>query len=125
MNREQPTTNGENGRGANGRFANGNSGGPGNPYARRVAALRSALLEAIEPADVTEIVHRLIEMAKAGDLVAAKEVLARACGKADDADLLDRLSELEQGLRALHELEGRHNRELVRAGACDQQGEER
>ncbi len=38
-----PSTNGANGRdAATGRFLAGNSGGPGNPYAERVAALRSA-----------------------------------------------------------------------------------
>jgi len=31
------------------RFTKGNKGGPGNPFARQVAALRSALLSAITP----------------------------------------------------------------------------
>lgn len=41
-----PIPNGSNGRDSQGRFATGNSGGPGNPYARQVAALRCTLPEA-------------------------------------------------------------------------------
>ncbi len=37
-----PSTNGSNGRDAGGRFASGNRGGPGNPYAKRTAAIRGA-----------------------------------------------------------------------------------
>ena len=36
-------------RDARGRFAPGNQGGPGNPFARRVAALRQSLLDAVPP----------------------------------------------------------------------------
>src|SRR5258708_2822640 len=35
------------GRDGSGRFAKGNKGGPGNPFARRVGRLRSALLEVV------------------------------------------------------------------------------
>ena len=42
-----PTTNGDKGeRGEDGRFLPGNAGGPGNPYARKVAALRGSLINA-------------------------------------------------------------------------------
>ena len=42
-----PSTDGSNGRGPGGRFVKGNAGGPGNPFARKVAALRSALIETV------------------------------------------------------------------------------
>jgi hypothetical protein len=41
-----------NGRTALGRFAKGNAGGPGNPHAKRVTALREALLAAVTDADI-------------------------------------------------------------------------
>ena len=37
---KEPLANGDNGRDKQGRFAVGNKGGPGNPYARRVAQMR-------------------------------------------------------------------------------------
>ena len=43
----KPSTNGTSGRKSNGQFAEGNKCGTGNPYARRVARLRSALLDAV------------------------------------------------------------------------------
>ena len=76
-----PTTNGNNGRDENGRFAIGNPGGPGNPYARRVAELRSALLDAITPDAIRYVMLRMIKMAVEGDVAAAKLVLERAVGK--------------------------------------------
>lgn len=84
-----------------GRFAAGNSGGPGNPYGRQVAALRQALLEAVTASDMQAIVHKLVEQAKAGDVQAAKEVLLRVLGKPVEADLLERLELLEERLASL------------------------
>ena len=49
---DAPSTNGRTPRG---QFATGNPGGPGNPYARRTAALRSALLDAVTEADIRAI----------------------------------------------------------------------
>jgi hypothetical protein len=103
MNDLTPSPNGANGRQPNGRFAPGNAGGPGNPFARRVATLRSALLEAITPEDVTEIVRKLVEMAKAGDIAAAREVLTRVIGKPADAVDPDRLDVGEIVLERLRE----------------------
>ena len=68
-------------RDAGGRFAKGNPGGPGNPYARRVARLRSLMLEAVSDDDLKAIVAALVQQAKAGDLAAAREVLNRCTGK--------------------------------------------
>jgi hypothetical protein len=76
-----PSTNGLNGRGAGGRFAAGNPGGPGNPHAKRVAALRAALLDGVTPEDVTEVVRLLVTAAKAGNVPAARELLDRCLGK--------------------------------------------
>ena len=96
-----PSTNGANGavgggRQAGGRFATGNAGGPGNPHARQVAALRSALLDAVTPAEMTAIVAKLVADAKAGSVASAREVLERTLGKPQETDLLERMERLEQ-----------------------------
>lgn len=62
-------------------FQKGNPGGPGNPFTRQVAIYRRALLEAISEKDIQAIMRVLIRKAKAGDIIAAKEVLDRAVGK--------------------------------------------
>ena len=101
---EQPSPNGANGTGsgmgggrqAGGRFGTGNPGGPGNPHARQVAALRSALLDAVTPADMSAIVAKLVTDAKAGSVASAREVLERTLGKPQEADLLERIARLEQ-----------------------------
>ncbi|MEI8194764.1 MAG: hypothetical protein WCI73_02525 [Phycisphaerae bacterium] len=91
----EPSPKGENGRAGNGRFAQGWKGGPGNPHARRVAKLRSAMLRAVTSADVRAIILRLLESAKAGDVSAAKELLTRCLGPAEAIDVLQRLESLE------------------------------
>ena len=68
-------------RGRNGRFLPGHGGGPGNPHAQKVHRLRSALLNAVTPEDVKEIIYKLVSMAKQGDIAAAKELLDRTLGK--------------------------------------------
>jgi hypothetical protein len=83
------STNGSNGRGAAGRFAAGNPGGPGNPHARRVAAMRAILLEAVTDDDLRAIVAKLVAMAKDGDLAAIRELLDRTLGKSPPAVALD------------------------------------
>jgi hypothetical protein len=80
------------GRGPDGRFAKGNPDGSGNPFARQVAALRQAALAAITPDDVRGIFAKMAELALAGDVQAAKLVLAYAIGRpaaAPDPDRLD------------------------------------
>jgi hypothetical protein len=68
-------------RGTNGRFLPGHCGGPGNPHAQRVHRLRSALLNTVTSTDIEEVVHKLISMAKGGDVAAIKELLDRTIGK--------------------------------------------
>ena len=77
------------------RFACGNIGGPGNPHAKQVGALRAALLAAVSTDDLTAIVGKLVELAKGGDVRAIREVLDRTLGRPVEADLLERLEHLE------------------------------
>ena len=70
-----------NGRDGQGRFAPGNPGGPGNPYVKRAAEIRAAMIEAVSEDDLRAIVRALVKKAKAGDTVAAREVLDRLIGK--------------------------------------------
>ncbi len=77
-----PSPNGSNGRGAGGRFTKGNPGGPGNPHARHVAKIRSVLMSAVSDDDLVQMVRALVEKAKAGDVMDAREVLDRLLGKA-------------------------------------------
>lgn len=84
-----PSPNGRNGgRDARGRFTKGNPGGPGNPFARRVSELRSALLGAVEPTDLADVIQGLVVAAKEGDVAAAKLVLSYLVGQpASDFDV--------------------------------------
>jgi hypothetical protein len=75
-----------------GRFMKGNSGGPGNPFARKAAALRAALLSIVTEQDVMEIACRLVIDAKNGDKAAAKLLFQYVIGKPQPAvnpDTLD------------------------------------
>lgn len=85
----------------NGRFAKGNPGGPGNPHARKVAALRSALIGAVSEQDVAAIVRALVEKAKGGDVAAVKELLSRTLGPAEALDVLQRLEAVEEAMRSM------------------------
>jgi len=87
-----PSTNGSNGRTASGRFAPGWKGGPGNPFAQRVARLRSTLLESVSDDDLKAIVQAVVGKAKAGDMAAVRVVLDYCVGKplpATDPDRAD------------------------------------
>lgn len=95
-----PSPNGPNGRDSTGRFVTGNAGGPGNPYAKRVAALRLAMLEAITEEDMRAILGKLVELARLGNVQAAREVLDRCLGRSIEADLVERLEDLEAALAA-------------------------
>src|ERR1700687_2111927 len=66
---------------ARGRFASGKLGGPGNPFARQVAALRQAAVDAVSADEVRAIIAKMTEKALAGDVAAAKVVLSYAVGR--------------------------------------------
>jgi hypothetical protein len=75
-----------------GRFIPGNKAACGNPHARRVAALRSALLGALTEEHMARLAEALFTQALAGDTAAAKLLLSYAIGKpapAVDPDRLD------------------------------------
>ena len=95
---DAPSTNGDNGRQAGGRFAQGNAGGPGNPHAKRVAKLRTALFKAVSPDDLKAVVAALLASAKGGDVAAAREQLQRLLGPPEAIDFVDRLEALEQNI---------------------------
>lgn len=73
------------GRQPNGRFARGHAGGPGNPFARQTAALRSALVHAVTPDDIRQIAEELLLQAKAGNLAAVKLLFSYVLGKPAEA----------------------------------------
>ena len=87
-----------NGHDANGRFTPGNPGGPGNPFARRVAELREVMLECVTDKEMEIIVGALMVQAMAGKLAAIKLLFQYVLGKPPatvEPDTLD-LQEVEQ-----------------------------
>ncbi len=89
-----PTPNGEpaSGRDERGRFVKNNPGGKGNPFARRVAALRAALIQDVTAEQMRALCARLMAMACGGDLAAAKLLLGYVVGRPAppvDPDALD------------------------------------
>src|SRR5262249_50778397 len=56
-------------------------GGPGNPYAKLTATMRSTLLNTVTEDDIQRIARKLVDKAIEGDIVAAREVLNRVIGK--------------------------------------------
>ena len=74
-----------------GQFLPENPGGPGNPYARRVAALRKAMQAAVTDDDIQAVTRALIEKAKKGDTAAARLVFQYALGKPQEAPDADRM----------------------------------
>jgi len=92
-------TNGSNGRDARGRFTKGNAGGPGNPFAAQVGKLRAAMYGAVTEADIKAVVIKLVEQAKSGDMTAARILFSRVFGRPLEADILERIEELENQAR--------------------------
>jgi hypothetical protein len=74
-----------------GRFVKGNKLAKGNPHARRQAALRSVLLDAVDESRLRRIVQRLADQAEAGDVAATKLLLAYLLGRPTSAPDPDRL----------------------------------
>lgn len=83
--------NGSTGRDAKGRFVPGNKVARGNPFARRMARLRSRALAAVSGADLEAIVRQLVVAARAGDVAAAKVLLPYLLGRPPEAVDPDRL----------------------------------
>lgn len=83
------------GRDAQGRFAPGNRAAKGNPLARKAQSLRSAMFDAVSAADLRAVVKKLLELAKAGDVQAARLVFERCLGPVMPVDVLERLEALE------------------------------
>jgi hypothetical protein len=111
------------GRDAGGRFTKGNKGGPGNPYARQVAALRKALVEKVTPEDMEAIATSLILRARGGNLPAIKLLFSYVIGTPTPAvnpDTLDH-EEMQQYGRevGMEELVCRTGRALTPEVACD------
>jgi hypothetical protein len=80
------------GRDANGRFAPSNPGGPGNPYARKVAELRKAMAEFVSVDDLKHIVFAIKMKAETGNVAAAKLLFQYVLGKPTQPVDPDRLS---------------------------------
>ena len=79
-------------RAPNGRFAQNNPGGPGNPFARQMAALRAALINAVTERDIQDILDVLLLNAKGGHLPSIKFLFSYVIGKPKpvvEPDLLD------------------------------------
>jgi hypothetical protein len=79
-----------NGREANGRFTKGNPGGPGNPFYRRQAELRRAVLALFTPEDVAALLRVMLALGRNGDVAAAKVFLEYVVGKPHKAPDPDR-----------------------------------
>lgn len=99
------------GRGPDGHFVRGNRGGTGNPHAKQVAKLRSALIHTITEEDVQNITRKLRDQALAGDLDSIRLLLDYTVGKPGKAldpddvengvDLFRRLDDMPSVLEAL------------------------
>jgi hypothetical protein len=87
---------------ARGRWTAGNKAAVGRPFARRVAKVRTAILDFVTPARLEELLQRMLRKALAGHVGAARLLLEYAAGKpatALDVDDLD-AAELRQLLDA-------------------------
>jgi hypothetical protein len=89
----QPIPNGEFGRNSLGQFAKGNKGGPGNPFAHRVAQYRALLMATIEPGDLVDVIRTLMAQAKGGDVAASKVRFDRVLGRVSSTVIEDILRE--------------------------------
>ena len=97
---DAPSPNRDSGRGVGGKFSKGNSFGQGNPYAKQVAELRAAILEALTTERIRNVVHKLLELAEAGNMAAIRETFDRAIGKPLEADIIARIEAIEAALAA-------------------------
>src|SRR5262249_42163902 len=108
-------------RDSHGRFAKGNRSGVGNPFARQVAGFRAAILQATTHEDTKAITKKLIEMAREGNLAAAKLLLAYTCGRPEQTPDPDRLDLEEWNLFKEARPIPRQFHKLTRHANTDQQ----
>jgi len=94
----EPSPSGNNGRNARGQFTTGNHAAQGNPLARRIGQLRSALVGAVTVEDMVAIARKLVEQARGGDVLAMRLLLERTIGKPVELDVIERLEQLESAL---------------------------
>jgi hypothetical protein len=106
MQNDSPSTTASNGRGPKGRFGPGNRLAMGNPHAAQVSRLRSALLDAVTPADIRAVVKALLAQARGGDVPAIRELLQRLLGPPVELDVLERLDRLEERLAQAQKEQG-------------------
>jgi hypothetical protein len=96
---ERPSANGvssqQDGRQPNGQFAKGNRGGPGNPYARRVAELRKMMIECATDERMRAIVIAVLDKPAEGNMQAAKLAFQYIYGKPTDSAHPDRIDQDE------------------------------
>src|SRR5262249_18306316 len=83
---------------AAGRFGPGNKFGKGNPFYRRQAALRQALLDEVGEDGLQKLARKLLELALAGDVAAARTLLAYVVGRPRPAAGPDRCGRDEMQL---------------------------
>src|SRR5262249_30650986 len=83
----EPTANGRSG---DGRFAPGNRFGPGNPFYRKQAEFRRAVLDLFTPEDVMSLLRVMLALGRNGDVAAAKVFLEYVVGKPHKAADPDR-----------------------------------
>jgi hypothetical protein len=67
---------------SNGQFAPGNKAAKGNPVNRRMMELRSHLIDAATPEKIKAVGDKLVELALAGDVSAARTWLDHVVGRA-------------------------------------------
>ncbi|MFO1045998.1 MAG: hypothetical protein U0941_29810 [Planctomycetaceae bacterium] len=78
---QDPSASEVSGRDSSGRFTKGNRAGRGNPHAKRVQKLRTALIASVTASDIKAVCSALIQKAKSGDVPSAKLLLDRCLGK--------------------------------------------
>ncbi len=64
---------------------------------------RAAMVQAVTPDDVADIMRALVAQAKAGDIAAARLVLERVFGRVTDTETLERIEALETAILARQE----------------------
>jgi hypothetical protein len=96
----RPTTSTPNDRSTDGRFAKGNRFGPGNPFYRKQAEFRRAVLELFTPEDVMSLLRVMLALGRNGDVAAAKVFLEYVVGKPHKAPDPDRADHHEWQLSA-------------------------